>query len=290
MLCRRIIATLVIKNGWVVQSIGFKKYLPVGSVDVSIEFLNQWGIDEIVLLDIDATPEGREPNYELIQRVSKKNFVPLTVGGGIKNVQVMRKLIQSGADKISLNQAALHNPSLIEEAATVLGRQCLVVSMDVKRITKSRYEIFVNSGKAPTGVDPIEWSRRVEALGAGEILVSSIDRNGSKEGYDCSLIRQISDAVTLPVIASGGAGHPKHFLEGFLKGQATALSAGNFFHFTEHSVTVVKAFLRKRGLSVRQGVYANYEGSRFLASGRIAKSSESYLENLKYTHIPEEVI
>ena len=290
MLKKRIVATLIIKNGIVVQSIGFKTYLPVGDPRVSVEFLSKWGIDEIILLDIDASPENRKPNFDLIRGVSKRIFVPLTVGGGIKTLEDIRKLLHCGADKISINKLALENPEIIKEAAEVFGNQCIVVSVDVKINRKGKYEIFSNSGNIATGLEPMSFAKKVEELGAGEIFVNSIDRDGSKLGYDLDLIKMVSDAVKIPVITCGGVKRPQDFLEGFIKGGVSACAAGNFFHFTEHSPIILKSFLIEKGIDVRLDTYANYKDVNFMENGRIAKRPEDYLDKLRFEYISEEVI
>lgn len=291
MLKKRIVASLVIKNGIAVQSIGFKTYLPIGDPRVSAEFLSKWGIDEIIVLDVDATRENRKPNHDLITEISKRIFVPLTVGGGIKTLQDMRKAIHSGADKISINKEAIENPEIIKQGSLIFGDQCIVVSIDVKKNQIGKYEIFSDSGQIATGLDPVSFAKRVEKLGAGEILVNSIDRDGSKLGYDLKLVKMISDAVKIPVIACGGVGLPKHFLEGFEKGGASACSAGNFFHFTEHSPIIVKSYLFNKGLDIRLDTYANYKDINFdKESVRIIKRPEHYLDKLRFKYISEEII
>ena len=290
MLKKRIVAVLVIKDGIVVQSIGFRKYLPVGDPLIAVEFLNSWGIDEIILLDIDATNKKRGPDFELISSLSKKCFVPLTVGGGIKTLEDIRKLIHFGADKIAINKVTLERPDIIGEASRVFGTQCIVVSMDVKRLGKHRYEVFSDSGSASTGKDPVAWAREAERLGAGEILLNSIDNDGAKAGYDLDLIKMISDKIEIPVIVCGGVGHPDHFLEGLTSGGASAAAAGNFFHFTEHSPIITKAYLKRQRSDVRFDSYAKYAGFDFGAKGRISKKDESYLEKLRFEYQPEEVI
>ncbi len=290
MLKKRIVATLIIKDRRVVQSIGFNKYLPVGRADISAEFLNKWGIDEIVLLDIDATAQDKKPDIDLITQVSKKSLAPLTVGGGIKSVGEIRKLIRYGADKVSINKEAIKNPNIIREASKIFGSQCIVVSIDVKKI-KGGYEVYSDSGRVPTGLNPIEWAKEVERLGAGEILLNSIDKDGLKSGYDIKIIKEITGAVSIPVIALGGAGHPKHFLEVLEEGDAMAAAAGNFFHFTEHSPITVKAYLFKKNIDVRIDTYADYEGTSFIeGSGRIKKRPEDYLNKLRFEYISDEII
>lgn len=290
MLKKRIVVSLVIKNGMVVQSIGFSKYLPIGRVDISVEFLSRWGIDEIVLLDIDATSQNRKPDFEMVTNASRKSFVPLTVGGGIDSLEDIRKLVHYGADKVSINKIALTNPKIIKEASEIFGAQCIVVSMDVKK-NNNHYEVYSDNGKNPTGLNPVEWAKEIEKLGAGEIFLNSIDRDGSKLGYDLRIIKDVADSVSIPVIACGGAGHPKHFLEVLTKTGASAAAAGNFFQFTEHSPMTVKSYLLQNKVNVRLDSYANYKGVNFMReSGRIAKRADDYLEKLRVKYIPDEII
>jgi imidazole glycerol-phosphate synthase subunit HisF len=291
MLKKRITALLVVKDGRVVQSIGFKCYLPVGRLSVAVEFLNRWGIDEIVIVDIDATPGKRRPDFELIREVSKKNFVPLTVGGGIRGVEDMRTLVHSGADKVAINTVALDDPRIIEKAAQVFGNQCIVVSMDVRKARTGIYEVYGNSGKTPTGKDPVSWAKEIEALGAGEILLNSVDQDGSKQGYDLNLIQMVAQAVHIPVIACGGVGSVKDFWQGATQTNASALAAGNFFHFTEHSPLLVKSYLFKHKVDVRLDTYANYKGLAVDDTlGRLLKKPDEELDKLRFMYQPEEVI
>lgn len=290
MLKKRIVASLIVKNGRVVQSIGFKKYLPVGDVGVSVEFLNKWGIDEIVLLDIDATRQKRGPDFKLVMKISQKSFAPLTVGGGIRSIDDIRKLIRYGADKISINKISLLDSSIIKKAAEIFGSQCIVVSADVKKKNR-RYEIFSDNGKVPTGLDAVKWAKKIEGLGAGEIFLNSIDRDGLKSGYDLKIIKQVADSISIPIIACGGAGHPKHFLEAFTKAGASAAAAGNFFHFTEHSPIIVKSYLLQNKVDVRLDSYTNYKDINFIKeNGRIAKRSDNYLDKIRFEYLPEEII
>lgn len=290
MLKKRIVASLIVKNNWVVQSIGFNRYLPVGRPDISVEFLNNWGIDEIILLDIDATKQNRKPNFNLVTNISKKNFVPLTVGGGIKNLNSIQKLVHYGADKISINKAALINPQIIRKASEVFGSQCIVVSVDIKK-RNGRYEVYSDSGKKSTGLNPVKWAKEIERLGAGEILLNSIDKDGSKLGYDLKIIKTVVDSVSIPVIACGGAGHPRHFLEVFIKANVSAAAASNFFHFEEHSPIIVKSYLLQNKVDVRLDSYADYKDINFIKeSGRITKRSDNYLDKLRFEYLPEEII
>lgn len=289
MLKKRIAAALVIKNKIVVQSIGFNKFLPVGSPEICVEFLNKWGIDEIILLDIEASNFKKGPDFDLVKRVSKNGFVPLTVGGGIRNISDMQKLVRCGADKISINKVAVENPEIIKEASQIFGNQCIVVCMDIKK-NKSGYEVFLNNGTKSTGLDPVIWAKKVESLGAGEILVNSIDKDGKKTGYDLSLIKKISSEVSIPVIAMGGAGKPDHFLQVLNKSGASAAAAGNFFHFQEHSPIIVKSFLLKKGIDIRLDTQADYKEANFDLLGRLAKRPDHYLEKIRFEYQPEEKI
>lgn len=288
MLKKRLIACLTIKQDIVVQSLKFHTYLPVGSPVIAAEFLNYWGIDEIVLLDLDATSRKQGPNINLTTQVSRKIFVPLTVGGGIRHLKDMRRLVHYGADKVALNTIIFTHPQLITEGANIFGTQCIVISLDVKR-QSGRYQVFTQGGKVPTGKNPVTLAQEVAALGAGEILLTSIDRDGTQQGYDLKLIRQVSTAVTIPVVACGGAGHPRHFLSTLVTGKASAAAAGNFWHFTEHSPIVVKSYLAKHQLPIRLDTYATYKQFDF-RQGRIARQSEAKLYQLKFTYLPPEII
>lgn len=274
MLQRRLITCLVVKDGWVVQSIEFQRYLPVGCPETAVEFMARWDVDEIVMLDITATPGRRSPDTDLVSRVSEKCFVPLTVGGGIRRVSDIKDLTHAGADKVSINSQALRNPGLIKEGAAMFGRQCIVVSIDVRRHTHGDYEVFGDSGRRPTGLHPVQWASEVEKLGAGEIFLTSIDRDGTKRGYDLDLIKMVAEAVNIPVIACGGVGRMEHFVEGVQEGKASAVAAANVLHFTEHSVIVAKAYLRRHGIGVRLGMPPTYSDFAFDDSGRIAKRAE----------------
>ncbi|MCK5451209.1 MAG: imidazole glycerol phosphate synthase subunit HisF [Candidatus Omnitrophica bacterium] len=290
MLKKRITACLVIKNGIVVQSIGFTKYLPIGRPSIAVEFLSKWGIDEIVLLDIDATLQRRKPNLEVIREVSKKCFIPLTVGGGINEPEDIKRLTHCGADKICINKVALETPKIISESADVLGRQCIVVSIDVKKKREGKYDVVADSGTMSMDMDPVKWAKQVETLGAGEILLNSVDKDGCGKGYDLDLIRMVAEAVSIPVIACGGVGHPRHFLEGAVNAGASAVAAANFFHFTEHSLITTKSFLRIQDMDVRLDTYADYKDIAFQETGRISKRYDQYLDRLRFEHHPEEVI
>lgn len=273
MLRDRLIATVVVRDGWVVQSFNFARYLPVGHPEVAVEFLAQWDVDEIVLLDISATPAGRGPDFDLVTRVAKRCFVPLTVGGGVRHLDDIHDLTHAGADKVSVNTVALSDPAILDRGAAVYGRQCMVASIDVRGGGPSA-QVFGRCGTEAAGTDAVSWARAVEAAGAGEILLTSIDRNGSKQGYDMPLVRAVSDAVGIPVIASGGAGRPAHFAEALREAGASAVAAGNFFHFAEHSVIATKACLASAGARIRLESAARYEQCPIDARGRVGKRAE----------------
>lgn len=273
MLRDRLIATVVVRDGWVVQSFNFSSYLPVGHPEVAVEFLAQWDVDEIVLLDISATPDGRGPDFDLVSRVAKRCFVPLTVGGGVRHLDDVHDLTHAGADKVSLNTAALADPGLLERGAALYGRQCMVASIDVRGEGPSA-EAYGGCGTAPSGKEAVAWAREAEAAGAGEVLLTSIDRSGTKRGYDLALLRAVAEAVRIPVIASGGAGRPQHFVAGVRDGGASAVAAGNYFHFTEHSVIAAKAYLASAGIDVRLESAAFYTGCPIDTEGRIGKRGD----------------
>lgn len=273
MLKDRLVATVLVRDGWVVQSIGFKQYLPVGRPEVAVEFLAQWDVDEIVLLDITATIAGRPPDFAMVGRVVRRCFVPLTVGGGIRHLEDIHDLTHAGADKISVNAAALATPNLIERGAAVYGRQCIVASIDVRRVADV-WEVFGGGGRQATGRQAVDWARKVERFGAGEILLTSIDRDGSKTGYDIPLVQAVSRSVGIPVIASGGVGRPEHLVEGLRTGGASAVAAGNYFHFSEHSVIAAKAFLAGHGVGVRLDTAASYRDCAMGDDGRIGKRAD----------------
>lgn len=289
MLKIRIVAVLIVKGGIVVQSIGFERYLPVGSPAIAIEYLNSWGIDEIVILDIDATPEARRPEFDHVSEYSKYCHVPLTVGGGIKDVDDIKRAMSVGADKIAINTAAFKNPKLISESAKLFGSQCIVVSIDARRLSESKYETYVNSGTVATGYTPAEFAKKAEECGAGEILLTSIDRDGSKTGYDLELIRQVVNAVNIPVIACGGVNCPQDFQD-VTDLDVSALAAANFFHYSEHSVIAIKSYLKASNVNVRLDSYVTYNEFSFDSLGRLRKKDDCLLEKLHVEYTPEEVI
>ena len=277
MLKHRLVACLVHCNGVIVQSINFKRYLPVGNVKTAVEFVAKWDVDEIVLLDINATNEGRKPNLALVAEVSTRCFVPLTVGGGIHDVAEIRQILRNGADKICVNSEALRNPRFVTESARIYGSQCVVVSIDARMNTDGQHEVYADGGRRATGLDPVRWAREMERRGAGEIFLNSIDRDGSKHGYDLQLIRSVAEAVKVPVVACGGVGVMGHFVEGVREGKASAVAAANIFHYIEHSTIIAKAHLLHGGVDVRLNTAATYKSFSFDTSGRIQKKSDSEL-------------
>lgn len=288
MLKKRIAASLVVKDGIVVQSINFKKYLPVGKPAIAIEFLNQWGIDEILLTDISATHSKREPNFELMRNSSQKCFVPLTIGGGITHVDHIKELMHCGADKISLNQAAIQQPKLIEEAANIFGNQCVVISIDAINVN-GEYRVYDYINRKPLEVSPASFAKKVESMGAGEILINSVDRDGSYLGYDLALINSVCDVATIPVICCGGARNANDFVEVFSKTHVSAASAANFFHFTEHSVNMTKRKVSK-SVDVRIDTFADYADADFDDNLRLKKKSDDLLEKMLFLRIEKEII
>ncbi len=283
MLKKRLIACIVVRDGLVVQSIGFQRYLPIGRPKIAIEFVARWDVDEIVVLDISATRQGRGPDFDVIGMAVEQCFVPLTVGGGIRSLSQVTAAMRAGADKIAINTMAIDSPAFITECADAYGSQCIVVSIDARETEPGRYEVFRDSGTHGTGLDPAAWAAEVEGYGAGEILINSIDRDGSKRGYDLALIRKVSDAVSIPVIACGGVGTYSHFAPGIAEAGASAVAAANIFHYIEHSTIVAKAHLRRAGIDVRLDSLAHYGKFNFDDHGRLLKLSDEELEAIVHT-------
>ncbi len=250
MLAKRIIPCLDVDKGRVVKGVKFLNLRDAGDpVEVALEYEKQLA-DELVFLDITASAEGRNIMIDVVKRVAENVFMPFTVGGGVRTIEDIRRLLEAGADKVSINTSAVKNPELIREGAKMFGSQCIVVAIDAKRKGNS-WEVYINGGRTPTGIDAIEWAKRVEELGAGEILLTSMDRDGTKEGYDIDLTRRVAESVNIPVIASGGAGKKEHFLEVFKEGKADAGLAASLFHFRELSIMELKTYLQSEGVPVR---------------------------------------
>ena len=254
MLAKRIIPCLDVKDGRVVKGVRFVDLRDAGDpVEAALAYDAQ-GADELVFLDITASHEDRDIMLDVVRRTAVGIYMPLTVGGGIRSIDDVRRLLRAGADKVSLNTAALERPALIREAAERFGSQCIVVAIDARRepaAAQARWGVYTHGGRRPTGRDALEWARQAAGLGAGEILLTSMDRDGTKDGYDLELTRAVSQAVTVPVIASGGAGSLEHLYEGLVDGRADAVLAASIFHFGIYTIAEAKAFLRERGVEVR---------------------------------------
>jgi cyclase len=251
----RVIPCLDVKDGRVVKGVNFVNLRDAGDpVEAAIAY-DAAGADELTFLDITASHENRDTIFDVVQRTAEACFMPLTVGGGVRTIDDIRKLLTCGADKVSINTAAVARREFVKEAAEKFGDQCIVVAIDAKKVSKDgekdRWEIFTHGGRKPTGIDAIEYAREVVSLGAGEILLTSMDRDGTGHGYDIPLTRALADAVTVPVIASGGVGTLQHMVEGVRDGHATAVLAASIFHFGEHSVREAKAYMAKAGLPMR---------------------------------------
>ncbi len=251
MLKVRIIPTLLWKGNGLVKGMGFDSWRRVGTVLPAIKVYTMRHVDELVIFDITATDEGKAPDYDTIADWAQECFVPVIIGGGVRTLEHIKGLLRCGADKIAINSAAYDCPELISNAAFKFGSQCVVVSIDAKRTPSGDYECYSHSGKKPTGKKVYEWAKRCEELGAGEILITSIDRDGTMQGYDLELIGEVARAVSIPVIASGGAGNPFHMLEALRCG-ASAVAAASIFHFTEQTPAEVKAILHREGIPVRR--------------------------------------
>ena len=254
MLTKRIIPCLDVKNGRVVKGTSFVELRDAGDPVELASFYYREGADELVFLDITATPEGRDIMADVVERISAEVFMPLTVGGGLRSLDDMRRMLLAGADKVSINTAAVLNPRLIREGADKFGSQCIVVAIDAKRVennNQSHWEVYTHSGQKPTGIDALDWAREAVALGAGEVLLTSMDADGHRAGYDTELTSAVSEAVSVPVIASGGAGTPEDLRQALVLGKADAVLAASIFHYKTHSIGEIKRYLSKRGIPIR---------------------------------------
>ena len=251
MLAKRIIPCLDIKKGRVVKGINFVNLRDAGDPVEQAKIYNDAGADELVFLDISASIEGRETMVNVVTAVADQVFMPLIVGGGIKTVQDMRRLLSAGADKISINTAAVEDPSLITEGAKRFGSQCILIAVDARKLSEDRWEVVTYGGRKPTGLDPVEWIKQAVELGAGEVLLTSMDADGTLDGYDLQLTRQASKAVNVPIIASGGAGSMEDFADVFILGKADAALAASLFHDDQLSIPDLKAYLAKNNIPVR---------------------------------------
>ncbi|GAA6151228.1 imidazole glycerol phosphate synthase subunit HisF [Pseudoteredinibacter isoporae] len=254
-LAKRIIPCLDVENGRVVKGVQFVDIRDAGDpVEVSKRY-NEQGADEITFLDITATHEGRDTTVHTVEKIASEVFIPLTVGGGIRTVDDIRTMLNAGADKVSINSAAIFNPDFVKEAADRFGSQCIVVAIDAKCVSaageRKRWEIFTHGGRKATGIDAVEWAKKMTAYGAGEILLTSMDQDGMKNGFDLDVTSAISEAVHVPVIASGGVGNLQHLVDGVKQGKADAVLAASIFHFGEYSVPQAKQYMREQGVEVR---------------------------------------
>lgn len=284
----RVIGVVLVRSGWTVQSIGFRKFLPIGRPEIAVEYLNRWGVDEIILLDIDATATGRAPDVDAVARYARLVQVPLSVGGGIRCLRDIERLVRAGADKVVMNRAAACNPALLSEASHHFGRQCIIASIDARR-EGDRYEAYTSGGRERVGLNAEDLAVRCRDFGAGEIFLTSIDQDGAQTGFDTELAIRVVKKVDVPVVICGGAGHPRHF-EMAARTGVSGVAAGNMLHFTEHSVITIKRFLVDAGIPVRLDTYTQYEGFSFDERGRIARPSDDYLDHLRFEYIPEEII
>lgn len=250
-LAKRIIPCLDVDQGRVVKGVNFVDIKDAGDpVEVAKRY-NDQGADEITFLDITASHEQRDTTFEMVEAIAEQVFIPLTVGGGVRKLEDIRNLLNAGADKVSINSAAVSNPDFVKQAADKFGSQCIVVAIDAKQVGENKWEIFTHGGRKPTGLDAIDWAVKMTNLGAGEILLTSMDRDGVKTGFDLALTRAISDAVDVPVIASGGVGNLEHLVEGVKEGKADAVLAASIFHFNQYSIGEAKEHMQAAGIEMR---------------------------------------
>ncbi|SDK63035.1 imidazole glycerol phosphate synthase subunit HisF [Microbulbifer yueqingensis] len=251
MLAKRIIPCLDVDAGRVVKGVNFVDIRDAGDpVEIARRY-NEAGADEITFLDITATHEERDTTLHTVEQMAAQVFIPLTVGGGVRTLQDIRNLLNAGADKTAINSAAVKNPEFVREAAERFGRQCIVVAIDAKQVGDGKWEIFTHGGRKPTGIDAVEWAKKMADMGAGEILLTSMDRDGTKNGFDLALTRAVSDAVPVPVIASGGVGNLQHLADGVLEGGADAVLAASIFHFGEYTIAEAKQYMQDAGIEMR---------------------------------------
>ncbi|UCV29263.1 imidazole glycerol phosphate synthase subunit HisF [Ferribacterium limneticum] len=251
MLAKRIIPCLDVTAGRVVKGTNFVGLRDAGDPIEIARRYNEQGADEVTFLDITASSDQRDIILHIIEACAEQVFIPLTVGGGVRKVEDVRRLLNAGADKVSMNTAAVQNPDLVFDASSKVGSQCIVVAIDAKQVAPGQWHVFTHGGRNDTGMDAIEWAKKVDALGAGEILLTSMDRDGTKNGFDLALTRAVSDAVKIPVIASGGVGNLQHLADGVTEGRADAVLAASIFHFGEYTVRQAKEYMAARGIEVR---------------------------------------
>ena len=251
MLLKRVIPCLDVTGGRVVKGTNFINLRDAGDPVELAAFYDREGADELIFLDITASSDGRKTTLDMVYRTAGEVFIPYTVGGGIRNLEDIRAILSAGADKVTINTAAVQNPGLVAEAAGRFGSQCIVVAIDARQVGPDSWEVYIHGGRTPTGIDAVGWARKVEALGAGEIMLTSMDRDGTRDGYDIPLTRAIVRSLNIPVIASGGVGNLEHIAQGLTEGEADAALAASIFHFGEFSIKETKEYLRSKGVPVR---------------------------------------
>jgi cyclase len=252
MLTKRIIPCLDVTGGRVVKGVKFLELRDAGDPVEIAEIYDRQGADELTFLDITASSDQRDIIIDVVRRTAERAFMPLTVGGGVRTVEDIRRLLNAGADKVSVNTAAVHRPEFVREASERFGSQCIVVAIDARQVPgEERWEVYTHGGRNPTGIDAVEWAQRMEWYGSGEILLTSMDRDGTKDGYDIPLTRGVVDSVSIPVIASGGVGNLEHLYDGFVKAGASACLAASIFHYREYTIGEAKEYLKNRGVAVR---------------------------------------
>jgi len=251
MLKTRIIPCLDVNNGRVVKGVSFLDLIDAGDPVEQAKTYNDQGADELCFLDITATHENRDTILDVVSKTAETVFMPLTVGGGVKTLEDIRKLLEAGADKVSINSAAVKNPEFVREASGKCGNQCIVVAIDAKKTGEDKWEIFTHGGRKETGIDAVEWAKRMAEYGAGELLLTSMDRDGTKEGFDLELVRTVSDSVCVPVIASGGVGNLQHMVDGIKEGHASAVLAASIFHFGQHTISEAKEYMANANINIR---------------------------------------
>mgnify|MGYP001208771857 CR=1 FL=1 len=286
MLSIRIVGVINIISDVVVQSIGFNKYLPIGSPDIAINYLDRWGIDEIVILDIKSSINGETKLYKNLAKFTEKCCVPVSAGGGVKKLKDIENLITNGADKVIINSSFFTNENIVTDGAKEFGSQAIIVSIDVKKID-NEYIVFSHSGSKKINIELSEVIKNAEDKGAGELLINSIDRDGSKKGYDINLIEKVKNITSLPLVCCGGVGKSKHFLDAMYL-DTSGLAAGNYFHYNEHSVILLKRYLLKQSDQIRLDTYANYKNHSFNFDQRLDVLPDNELEKLRFVYIPEE--
>ena len=251
MLKTRIIPCLDVKDGKVVKGTKFKNLKYAGDPVKQAQIYDKQGADELCFLDITASSDKRNIIFNVVKKTAQKCFMPLTVGGGIRSIQDIRKLLLCGADKVSINTAAIKNPNLVKKSSSKFGNQCIVVAIDAKKVKKNKWEIYTHGGRKKTGIDAIKWAKKMENLGAGEILLTSMDKDGTKSGFDLELTKKISNSINIPVVASGGVGNIQHLIDGIKIGKASAVLAASIFHYGKYTIRQVKTKMRKKGVAVR---------------------------------------